>query len=118
MQVARDEIFGPIVVVITYKDEDEAIAIANDTEFGLAASVYSSDHERATRVARRLQSGSVGVNTAGFSLTEPEVAAVLADQDLLSGNELQDSFGATHPAHSEDFTPPNLTLVSSVGSKW
>ncbi|OOL32260.1 aldehyde dehydrogenase [Rhodococcus rhodochrous] len=71
MQVARDEIFGPIVVVIKYTDEADAIAIANDTEFGLAASVYSSDHERAMRVARRLQSGSVGVNTAGVSLTEP-----------------------------------------------
>lgn len=71
MKIAQDEIFGPITVVITYKDEDDAVAIANDSMFGLAASVYSSDAERAIRVARRLRTGSVGINTAGASLTEP-----------------------------------------------
>lgn len=71
MKVAQEEIFGPITVVMTYKDEDDAVRIANDTVFGLAASVFSADTDRAVRVARRIRSGTVGINTAGASLTEP-----------------------------------------------
>ncbi|MEU3528713.1 aldehyde dehydrogenase [Streptomyces sp. NPDC038707] len=71
MRIAREEIFGPVVVVIPYATEDEAIAIANDSEFGLGGGVFSPDRERATAVARRIVTGTVGVNTASFPMEAP-----------------------------------------------
>lgn len=63
MTLARDEIFGPVLCVIAYRDEAEAIAIANDTDYGLSALVLGGDAERARRVAEQIQSGRVLVNT-------------------------------------------------------
>ena len=60
--ISREEIFGPVLSLIPYSDEAEAVAIANDSIYGLGGSVWSSDPERATDVARRVQSGTVGVN--------------------------------------------------------
>jgi len=60
--IAREEIFGPVLAVIPYGDEDEAVAIANDSEFGLGGSVWTADHERAEALARRVQTGSIGIN--------------------------------------------------------
>jgi aldehyde dehydrogenase (NAD+) len=60
--IAREEIFGPVLAVIPYGDEDEAVAIANDSDFGLGGSVWTADHERAEAVARRVQTGSIGIN--------------------------------------------------------
>lgn len=71
MRVAREEIFGPVTSVIAYDGIEEAIEIANDTPFGLAASVYAKDTELAFSVARRIRSGGVAVNLAGISLTQP-----------------------------------------------
>lgn len=71
MSVAQEEIFGPVVCAIPYDGIDEAVAIANDSRYGLAASVYSPDEELALSVARRLQSGTVAINQAGVCLTEP-----------------------------------------------
>jgi acyl-CoA reductase-like NAD-dependent aldehyde dehydrogenase len=65
MKVVREEIFGPIIGVIEFTDEDEAVAIANDTSYGLAAGVWTRDLKRAHRVARRVQAGTVWVNTYG-----------------------------------------------------
>ncbi|WP_454757685.1 aldehyde dehydrogenase family protein [Cupriavidus campinensis] len=62
--VAREEIFGPVLAIIPYDSEEEAIAIANDTEYGLAAYVWSGDPARARRVAGRLQAGMVRINGA------------------------------------------------------
>lgn len=62
MRIAREEIFGPVLSVITYKTEEEAIAIANDTNYGLQAYVSSSDKDRAYRVANRITAGRVLVN--------------------------------------------------------
>jgi acyl-CoA reductase-like NAD-dependent aldehyde dehydrogenase len=64
MRVARQEIFGPVVTMIPFDDEEEGIAIANDSEFGLYDYVFTRDGARALRVAKRLQSGHVGINTA------------------------------------------------------
>jgi len=71
MTVAQEEIFGPIISVIPYDDIDDAVRIANDSRYGLAASVYSADPNQALDIARRLRSGSVAINLAGVCLTEP-----------------------------------------------
>ena len=62
MRIAREEIFGPVVAVMPFTDEDEAIAIANDTSYGLAAGLWTRDLSRAHRVAARLEAGQVYVN--------------------------------------------------------
>jgi len=62
MQIAREEIFGPVLVVIPYEGEDEAVAIANDTQYGLTAGIWSGDYERAVEVAERLRAGTIWIN--------------------------------------------------------
>ncbi len=64
MKIAQEEIFGPVLAIIPYKDEADAISIANDSPFGLAAYVSSGDRERAKRVARQIKAGMVHVNMA------------------------------------------------------
>jgi aldehyde dehydrogenase (NAD+) len=71
MRIAREEIFGPVLCVLPYDSEDEAISIANDTEYGLAAYVASGDVERARRVAAKLRAGSVRINGAMLDVTVP-----------------------------------------------
>jgi acyl-CoA reductase-like NAD-dependent aldehyde dehydrogenase len=71
MVVAREEIFGPVVVAIPFDDEDEGIAIANDSEFGLYDYVFSGDTARAFRVAKLLRAGHVGINTAQRNMDAP-----------------------------------------------
>jgi aldehyde dehydrogenase (NAD+) len=66
MSIAREEIFGPVLSVIGFGDEDEAVRLANDTEYGLAATVWTADVSRALRVTKALRAGTVGVN--GFQL--------------------------------------------------
>jgi len=62
MAIARDEIFGPVLVAIPYDDEDDAVRIANDSIFGLSGAVVSADRDRAVRVARRIRTGTMSVN--------------------------------------------------------
>jgi acyl-CoA reductase-like NAD-dependent aldehyde dehydrogenase len=64
MEVVREEIFGPVLVVVPFDDEDEAIAIANDSDYGLYDYVYTEDSAKAFRVAKQLRCGHVGLNTA------------------------------------------------------
>ncbi|WP_435070348.1 aldehyde dehydrogenase [Amycolatopsis thermoflava] len=63
MAVARNELFGPVLSVIRFQDEDEAVAIANDSDFGLAGGIWTNNLQRAHRVARQLEAGTVWVNT-------------------------------------------------------
>ncbi len=67
MRIAQEEIFGPVLVVIPYGDEDEAVRIANDSEYGLAGSVFTSDIERGLDIAARVRTGTFGVNQ-GYSM--------------------------------------------------
>ncbi|MET8799563.1 aldehyde dehydrogenase family protein [Nocardia sp. NPDC004568] len=68
--IAREEIFGPVLVIIGYRDIDDAVAIANDTEYGLAGFVAGRDLAQARAVARRLRAGSIGIN-GGFDFAAP-----------------------------------------------
>ncbi|MFH2131054.1 MAG: aldehyde dehydrogenase family protein [bacterium] len=69
--IARKEVFGPVLSIIPYRDEEDAIAIANDTEFGLSSYVYSGDLERARRVASRMRAGMVHLNGAETDINAP-----------------------------------------------
>jgi aldehyde dehydrogenase (NAD+) len=71
MRIAREEIFGPVLCVIPYRDEEEAIAISNDTEYGLASYVFSSNMARAKAVAARLDAGRVTINGAPHNPLAP-----------------------------------------------
>ncbi|MER5517212.1 aldehyde dehydrogenase family protein [Streptomyces sp. NPDC002763] len=71
MRAAREEIFGPVVSVIPFDDEEEGIALANDSDYGLIDYVWSGDVARAFRVARRLRAGGVGINTVGRNMEAP-----------------------------------------------
>ena len=71
MTIAREEIFGPVLVVMPFDDEAEAIALANDTPYGLAAYLQTSDPQRQRRVARQLRAGMVRINGAGHDFTSP-----------------------------------------------
>ncbi len=68
MQIARTEIFGPVLSIIPFETEEEAIAIANDTPYGLLNFIQTQDQEKANRVARKLRSGMVDINGAGLAL--------------------------------------------------
>lgn len=69
MRIAQEEIFGPVAVAIKFKDEEEAIAIANDSEYGLCGAVWTSDINRAIRVARAVETGKMWVNNYGGLLS-------------------------------------------------
>lgn len=71
MAIAQEEIFGPVLAIIPYEDEEDAVRIANDTVYGLAAAVWSGDPERAKRVARRLRAGQVEINGGKFNNLAP-----------------------------------------------
>ena len=71
MQIARTEIFGPVLSIIPFETEEEAIAIANDTPYGLLNFIQTQDQEKANRVARKLRSGMVDINGAGLAPDAP-----------------------------------------------
>jgi acyl-CoA reductase-like NAD-dependent aldehyde dehydrogenase len=71
MTIAQEEIFGPVLAIMPYDDEDDAIRIANDSQYGLAGGVWSADEERAQRVARRIRTGQVEINGGVFNPLAP-----------------------------------------------
>ena len=71
MSVAQEEIFGPVISIITYEDEDEAVAIANDSIYGLSGAVFTTDLEHGFEVAQRIRTGTVNVNTSVIDFTLP-----------------------------------------------
>jgi aldehyde dehydrogenase (NAD+) len=71
MRVTREEIFGPVLVIMPFEDEDQAIALANDTPYGLAAYVQTGDPARGERVAAQLRAGAVHINGGGFNYGTP-----------------------------------------------
>ncbi len=99
MKIAREEIFGPVLAAIEFSDIDEAIARANDTQYGLAAGVWTRDIKRAHYVARRLQAGTVWINTYN-----------VYDTAAPFGGYKQSGFGREMSAHALE----HYTQVKSV----
>jgi acyl-CoA reductase-like NAD-dependent aldehyde dehydrogenase len=71
MTIAREEIFGPVLAVIAYDDDDDAVRQANDSDYGLGGAVFTADAQRGLRIARQVQSGSFGVNRYGIAAYAP-----------------------------------------------
>ena len=71
MTIAREEVFGPVLAIMPYESEDEAIAIANDSDYGLSGYVQSGDLDHARKVAARLRTGNVHLNGAGPDFGAP-----------------------------------------------
>src|SRR5664279_1116252 len=71
MTIAREEIFGPVLAIMPYDDEEDAVRIANATSYGLAGGVWSADPERAQQIARRLRTGQVEINGGVFNPLAP-----------------------------------------------
>lgn len=69
--LSRNEVFGPVTAVIGYEDLEDGVRLANDTSYGLAATVYTGDHQLGVECASRIQSGSVAINTFGPTVSEP-----------------------------------------------
>jgi acyl-CoA reductase-like NAD-dependent aldehyde dehydrogenase len=95
MRVVREEIFGPIISVLEFTEEDEAVAVANDTPYGLAAGIWTRDLSRAHRVARQVQAGTVWVNTYGvLDRVAPSGGYKLSGQGREHGEAWIDHFTA------------------------
>ncbi len=71
MTIAQEEIFGPVLAVIPYEDEDDAVRIANDSVYGLAGSVYTTDNDKALQIARKIRTGTYAVNMYAFDPGAP-----------------------------------------------
>jgi aldehyde dehydrogenase (NAD+) len=100
MRIAREEVFGPVLSVIPYRDVDEAVAMANDSRFGLVGAVHGADVDRASAVARRIRAGQVTVNGAralgpfgGF-----RESGLGREQGLAGLREFTETKGVSRPA--------------------
>jgi aldehyde dehydrogenase (NAD+) len=103
--IAREEIFGPVLAVIPYDGIDDAVAIANDSEFGLGGSVWTADHERGEAVAKRVQTGSIGINHYMLDPAAPfggvkasGLGRELGPEGLMAYLQLQSIYEAPPPA--------------------
>jgi betaine-aldehyde dehydrogenase len=115
MRIAREEIFGPIVCVMPYDTEDEAVAIANDSEYGLGGMVFSGSSERALGVARRIESGFVSVNHRGIGARVPFGGVKRSGIGRESGVEGYDSFleYASYPVPPEQARTLSATVPTA-----
>lgn len=105
MRVVSEETFGPVITVETFKTEDEAIAMANDTPYGLSASVWSKDIERARRVAKSIETGNVSINN---------VLATQGNAALPFGGTKESGFGRYYGPHGlHSFSNVKSVLVDS-----
>ena len=86
MRIAQEEIFGPVLAIIPFESEEEAIKIANDSPYGLAAYLQTGDKERAQRVSKGLRAGAVHINGGGFNYGSPFGGYKQSEMDEKVGN--------------------------------
>jgi acyl-CoA reductase-like NAD-dependent aldehyde dehydrogenase len=111
--IAQEEIFGPVLSVIPYTDVDDAVRIANDSEFGLGGSVWTQDHGLGVQVARRVQTGSIGINAYANDPGAPFGGVKASGMGRELGPEGMDAYfvlksiylDPEHPDHPEPHTP-------------
>ena len=107
MRISQEEIFGPVVSVIKFKDEADALRIANGTAYSLAAGVWSRDMGRVQRFAKRARAGTVWINTYGYT-----------DVRLPWGGERDSGLGREHGnAAIENFTEPKAVWIISTSDR-
>jgi succinate-semialdehyde dehydrogenase/glutarate-semialdehyde dehydrogenase len=107
--VLSEETFGPLLPIVRVKDEDEAIALANDSVFGLSASVWSADTARAVRVAEQLEAGSVAINDA---------VIVAGMADVPHGGVKQSGIGRTHGRAGLEECVRTKAIVADRFTSW
>ncbi|MFC8045456.1 aldehyde dehydrogenase family protein [Nocardia sp. NPDC057353] len=104
MEIAQEEVFGPVVALIPYTDEDDAVAIANDSKYGLSGSVYTGDVLRGFAVARRIETGAFSINTLAADLGSP------------FGGYKQSGIGREHgPTAIEEFLRTKTISIDPTG---
>ncbi|BBG02771.1 MULTISPECIES: aldehyde dehydrogenase family protein [Pseudonocardia] len=106
MRIAREEIFGPVLSVLGYDTLDEGVALANDTPYGLAGTVFSADPERAAAVASRIEAGTIGINHYGSSAAAPFAGHKDSGLGVELGPEGIEEFLAPTSIHRLPPTPP------------
>jgi acyl-CoA reductase-like NAD-dependent aldehyde dehydrogenase len=103
MRSSREEIFGPVVSVIPYKDERDAVRLANDSRFGLSSGIFTRDAERGHTLASELRAGTVGINTVGTNIAFP------------FGGFKESGFGRQHgPESVAEFTETKTVALPKV----
>ncbi|MDE3087702.1 MAG: aldehyde dehydrogenase family protein, partial [Acidobacteriota bacterium] len=104
--IAQEEIFGPVLVVIPYEDEDDAVRIANDSVYGLSGAVTSPDEDRALAVARRIRTGTVGIN-----------GGVYLAPDVPFGGYRQSGLGREHGTEGfEEYLETKTVAIPAAGA--
>ncbi len=103
MRISQEEIFDPVAAVIRFKDDGDAIRLANGTSYGLAAGVWTADIGRGHRLAKRLKAGTVWVNTFGPT-----------DMRMPWGGARDSGFGREHGESAiENFTEPKVVWINT-----
>jgi acyl-CoA reductase-like NAD-dependent aldehyde dehydrogenase len=105
MEVVQKEVFGPVLTLQTFRDEDEAVELANDTEYGLAATVFTDDDKRVERLGQRLVAGTTWVN-----------CFYVRDLSAPFGGAKHSGIGREGGVHSFDFYADVKTVARKVGS--
>ena len=105
MTIAQEEIFGPVLSMIGYEDDEDAVRIANDTLYGLSGYISSGDQERATKIARLIRTGNVHVNGAG--LTKKRLLVAISSRAMAENGESMVSRSSLRPKRFLDTQQAN-----------
>ena len=108
MRIAQEEIFGPVISVIRYKDLEDAIRIANDNPYGLSGAVYTNDVERGFEIAQRIETGTISVNSFVFDTTVPFGGYKCSGQGREGGPEGMQPFLEYKSVHMPAPAPPTI----------
>jgi betaine-aldehyde dehydrogenase len=108
MRIAREEIFGPVLAVIPFDDVDDAVRIANDSEYGLAGSVWTGDAEQGMDIARRVRTGTYGVNQYTMDFVAPFGGYKASGIGREFGRE-----GLEHYIETKSIVPPGAGIVAA-----